>query len=51
MGMSVRLEINLQAMAIDVEGIQVTMMSKGVTFEDSLQRTLQNGATHVDEVK
>ena len=28
-------------MAVDVEGIQATLMSKGVTFENNHQRTLK----------
>ena len=47
--MSIRLAIDLQAMTIDVEGIQVTLMSKRVTFEDSPQLALQADTSHVDD--
>ena len=48
--MSIRLEVDLQAMTLDVcIPLQVTLMSKGVIFEDSTQRMLQDYTSHVDE--
>ena len=49
-GMRIRLEVDLQTNANQHSNrLQVTLRSKGVTFEDSPQRTLQADTSHIDD--